>query len=290
MRLIVGVLLLACAGAVAFRDVIASLGRSVLAVLMPQGGPADRPEPHRLDPALAAAAAMMIAPPYGTPLALQIDPRRLRSIMERGESQYRSAAVESEQLDGARLIQIAAALGFGPARRLAVQDYPRSRLMRSAVSAPDFVRYGLDDFVTDAAKEPEQALANIAGYFVRRNELQTFSTHLIEAIRDDARLHAEKRLGPLLASLMKIDGACAPLARAIAAGRTGDGAGCPPDLMRSVLAHVRKFGAVEYDANARRRALWALDHLGLTAQSGEPPRTPAVRVVPGSTPVWSSPN
>jgi hypothetical protein len=162
--------------------------------------------------------------------------------------------------------------------------------MRSAVSAPDLVRYGLDGFATDA-NEPEQALRNLAAYFVGRNELQTFSTHLIEAVRDDARLHAEKRLAPLLTSLTTIDGACATLARTIAAGRAGDGTGCPPDLMRSVLAHVRKFGAVEYDADARRRALWALERIGLTAQSGEPPRsTPAVRVVPGSAPVVSSPN
>jgi hypothetical protein len=81
----------------------------------------------------------MIAPPYGTPLSLQADPRRPRNIMERGERRYQSSAVDSEQLEGIRLIQVAAALGYGPARRVILRDYPQSRLMRSAVPTPELV-------------------------------------------------------------------------------------------------------------------------------------------------------
>jgi hypothetical protein len=45
-----------------------------------------------------------------------------------------------QQIEGIRLVQLSAVLGYGPGRDLLAREYSRSRLVRSAVSAPDAIR------------------------------------------------------------------------------------------------------------------------------------------------------
>jgi hypothetical protein len=257
----------------------------------------------RADPALAESAAQMVPPPFGTPLALQADPRRLRELMAAGEAAFAASADQDRQIGGAKRIQIAAALGFGPARRMIVQDYARARLLRAAVPAPDAVRYSLDGFtivapppatrrpakgvqrVQDVPVAPEavQEFVTLAKYFASRQEHAAYATHLVEAIRDDARLQIDRRLAPLFDALAAVEGACAAVARNVAGARETPAADCGPALRQRVIARARSARAVGREFESRRQALWLLEQLDGPAQppaEAESPR-PSVRVLPG---------
>lgn len=237
-----------------------------------------------VDPELLKAAALMVAPPYGTALALQVDPRRLRAIMEKGEAVYRSAAGENVQIESAQLIQVAAVLGYGPARRLIVRDYARSRVIRMTSPEPNTVRFALDAFTgaVQASGEVEQGFVALATYFVARRELGAFAVHIVETIRDDSRLQVDRRLGPLFASLAQIEGACVAIARIVSAVRTPTAAECSSELQKRVRARVRAAGPVGREDDSRRYALWRmqmLDNISDPEQLGS--AKPVVRVLPG---------
>jgi hypothetical protein len=238
------------------------------------------PEASRLDSELPKASADMVVP-YGTPLALQVDPRRLRALMDQGEAAYRSGAGEVAQAEGARLIQISAALGYGPARRLTVRDYPRVRLMRMVTPSPDVVRYALDAFTggVAASAELERAFGALVIYFADRKELAALATHLIEAIRDDTRLQFDGRLALLFDALSQVDGACPAIARAVAAARSV--AECRPELMQQVITRARAAGVHGREIDSRRNAMWLMEQLNNDTDPGLGSSKPAVRVLPG---------
>jgi hypothetical protein len=250
----------------------------------------------------------MVAPPFGTPLDMQADPRRLRALMEAGEAAYTNATDDAKQVEGARRIQIAATLGYAPARRLIVRDYVRARPLRSAVPAPDAVRYSLDAFTAVAIAPPRKlapgvqrpppgarreeyqlpapeliaAFVALARYFAGRQEQAAYATHLVEAIRDDARLQIDRRIAPLFDALANVEGACAAVARNVAGQREAPVSGCGPEMRQRVIARARSARAVGREFESRRQALWLLDQIeGDASPTGPEPPRPAVRVLPG---------
>ena len=84
-------------------------------------------------------------------------------------SQDFEAAAEQAQLAGAQFIQIAASLGFVPARRFIVSRYGGSRTLRAIVPAADAIRYALDDFILSETegRDIDRNFADLAAYFIR---------------------------------------------------------------------------------------------------------------------------
>jgi len=221
----------------------------------------------RLAPAsdreLAEAAAQMVAPPQGTPNALLgTDPRRLRALMHRGFAIYQRAPTQIQQVEGIRLIQIAAVLGHGPSRDLLAREYSRSRLVRSVVPAADAIRYALDVFTGDpaAAKNTTYAFRMLVVYYSEEKALNLLATNVVEAIGDDSRLQVVKRLDPLFESLVPIMGACASVARIVNVQRN-PGQDCPTPLRHAVVTYARTAPPVGRDPSSRRHALAQVEQL-----------------------------
>jgi hypothetical protein len=215
------------------------------------------------DPELAEAAAQMVAPPQGTPNALLgTDPRRLRALMHRGFAVYQRAPTQIQQVEGIRLIQIAAVLGHGPSRDLLAREYSRSRLVRSVVPAADAIRYALDVFTGDlaAAKNTTYAFRMLVVYYSEEKALNLLATNIVEAIGDDSRLQVVKRLDPLFDSLVPIAGACASVARVVNVQRN-PGQDCPSPLRHAVVNYARVAPPVGRDPSSRRHALAQVEQL-----------------------------
>ena len=97
-----------------------------------------------VDPDPVASFRELIALPPGTTReAPRIDPRRIRTIVDRGVVEYASAKTDGDRARGARLIQTAALVGYPPARDLLARNYPQSEAVRSVVPAKDVIRYAL---------------------------------------------------------------------------------------------------------------------------------------------------
>ena len=97
-----------------------------------------------VDPDPVASFRQLIALPPGTAReAPRIDPRRIRTIVDRGVVEYASAKTDGDRARGARLIQTAALVGYPPARDLLARNYPQSEAVRSVVPAKDVIRYAL---------------------------------------------------------------------------------------------------------------------------------------------------
>ena len=97
-----------------------------------------------VDPDPVASFRQLIALPPGTTReAPRIDPRRIRTIVDRGVVEYASAKTDGDRARGARLIQTAALVGYPPARDLLARNYPQSEAVRSVVPAKDVIRYAL---------------------------------------------------------------------------------------------------------------------------------------------------
>jgi hypothetical protein len=225
--------------------------------------PAPTP-PAAVDPDLAEAAAKMVAPPLGTPLALlATDPRRLRALMQDGLAAYQGAATEAKKIEGIHRMQIAAVLGYGPARDLLAREYSRSRVVRSAVAAPDAIRYSLDVFTGDpvAAKNTSYAFRTLVLYYADQKALGLLATNIVEAIIDDRRLQLAKRLDPMFDSLVPVPGACAAAGRAINFARSV-GPDCPPPLRAALVTYARTATPIGRDPSSRRQALAQVERLG----------------------------
>ena len=216
------------------------------------------------DVALAAAAKMMIPPPPGTEAKLQdVDPRRLRGNFQRGIA---ALAVEGNfddqtMSEAARLVSVAAILGYEPARAAITRDYPRSSFVRSAVSSLEAVRYSLDPlFLTGPQNGGNLAfVALLASYFSGRHELEAYTADLLAALRDDRRLQTKEKLATLFVQLSRVRGACTALARAVVKARIVTSAECSSELQLQIENFIRTSEPLGREAESRREALRLLD-------------------------------
>ncbi len=237
------------------------------------------------DPARVVVTSDVIAPPPGTDAALAIDAQKLRQLMDRGSAGL-SAKADVERVKGMRLVGIAAALGSASARRLVVQDFPHSAVVRAVVPPADVIREALDPFTGDSAAASDPAsFAALATYFGSRKALPTLAAYLVDAIRDDRRLQSRERLSPAFDALAGVSGACVAMARIIAVPHSDGPPECPAEFRDRVLAYVRQAGAIGRDAAARRIALTLMQRLdtptGAPRVAGgaetQAPRAPASR-------------
>ena len=220
------------------------------------------PKLTAVDPDVAAARKMMIAVPPGTDPQLQsADPRRLRASFQRG-----MAALEQKDDDiastGARLVNIAAILGYEPARKVIARDYPRSKVIRSAVSSSEAVRYSLDPLLfQEPPSESNQAfLVLLASYFSGRYELEAYANDLLAAVVEDRRLQSENALKTLRAQLARVPGACTAIAHAVVGARMVTGTECSSQLQKQIEFFIGMTTPAGHEAELRRQALQLLDN------------------------------
>ncbi len=166
------------------------------------------------DPIAGFRQLMTLPPEPPRPLP-HIDPRILRKILDRGVVTYASSATDADRAKGASLIQIAALVGFPPARDLLARNYPQSAAVRSVVPANDAVRYALDFFKdpANATDDFKRVLFALARHFSLEGELDLFATHLLNSLRGDSRPQLSHRIDILLELLGQVRGACMALAR-----------------------------------------------------------------------------
>jgi hypothetical protein len=89
-----------------------------------------------VDPDPMASLRQFIAlPPGNTHEPPRIDPRTIRSIVDRGVVEYASGKTDGDRARGAGLIQTAALIGYPRARDLLARNYPQSEAVRSVVPA-----------------------------------------------------------------------------------------------------------------------------------------------------------
>jgi hypothetical protein len=211
---------------------------------------------------LTVAEKLMVPAPPQTDRALQgIDPRRLRASFQRGMAAMRSNDSDATTKEGAELVSMAATLGYEPARVTIVQEYPRSTIIRSAVSSAEVVRYSLDPlFVPGPQSEGNRIfLVLLASYFSGRHELPAYATDLLATLSDDQRLQTEESLKSLLGLLARVPGACTGLAHTIVKSRTVTGPECSPGLQLQLENFIRLSAPLGLEARSRRQALQLLE-------------------------------
>ncbi len=211
---------------------------------------------------LVMAAKLMIPAPPDTDSKLkEVDPRTLRAIFQRGRTAMQSNFDDATSVDDIRLINIAAILGYEPARSLITIEYPRSSLFRSTVTSDEAVRYSLDPLFMAGEQSGGSGgfLVLLASYFSGRQALAGYAADLLAALRDDGRLQSEDRVQTLLELLARVRGACTAVAFAVVKARTVTGPECSPGLKLQIENYLRANKALGLEAESRRQALRLLE-------------------------------
>ena len=182
-----------------------------------------------VDPDPVASFRQLIALPSDTAHeAPHIDPRRMRTIVDRGVVGYASAKTDGERAKSAGLIQTAALVGFSPARDLLVRNYPQSEAVRSVVPANDVIRYALGP-VMDVAATGEDFEGNI------RRARAAFPSRTAGFVRrPDPQFNARRLASPARLSDRHLAGLVGARARSVSGARppgTGRGRDCRPGML-----------------------------------------------------------
>jgi hypothetical protein len=216
-----------------------------------------------VDPDPVASFRQLIALPPGTAReAPRIDPRRIRTMVDRGVVEYASAKTDGDRARGARLIQTAALVGYPPARDLLARNYPQSEAVRSVVPAKDVIRYALVPVMAAASEDSKQIFLALGQHFAVQGQLDVFATEILDLLRGDSRPQLIHRVDTLVDLLARVPGACGALARLVA------GAGKAADQECSFSENLRKFiettrsSAAEQEEDSKRRGLLMLNQVG----------------------------
>lgn len=216
------------------------------------------------DPDPVASFRQLIKPPPGASKpAAHVDPRMLRRIMDRGVVTFASSGQDADRAKGARLIQVAALVGFQPARSVLARNYPSSEAIRAAVSAEDAIRYALDFVKNPAAAddEPGRVLSALAEHFALRGDLELFVMQLLASLRGDLQPQLSHRVDLLLESLASVRGACTSLARLVLTGDNHDEPECSASLATGLRRYIEATSPSDEEEAARRRGLLLLSEL-----------------------------
>jgi hypothetical protein len=187
-----------------------------------------------------------------------VDPRRLRRIMDVGVTRYAAATDDDGKSKAVSLVQLAALLGYPPARELVVRNYPRSPAVRSTVPVQDVARFAVDLVAQESTFSANTELVTALGsYFSRRGEVLMFARHIVDAIAGDDRLQAADSLARLFSVFARVPGICIGIKRAISVDLSID-QDCSNSLIEELRDYVRLKAEVRVDAEARARAMRSL--------------------------------
>ena len=215
-----------------------------------------------VDPDPVASFRQLIALPPGTAReAPRIDPRRIRTMVDRGVVEYASAKTDGDRARGARLIQTAALVGYPPARDLLARNYPQSEAVRSVVPAKDVIRYALVPVMAAASEDSKQIFLALGQHFAVQGQLDVFATEILELVRGDSRPQLIHRVDTLVDLLARVPGACGALARLVpGAGKAADQECLFSEDLRKFIETTRPSAAEEEES--KRRGLLMLNQLG----------------------------
>jgi len=193
-----------------------------------------------VDPDPVASFRQLIAlPPDTARGAPNIDPRKLRTMLDRGVVTFASATNDGDRVRGASLIQTAALVGFPPARELLVRNFPQSEAVRSVVPANDVIRYALAPLMDGAPGEDSKRIfLALAQHFAFHGQLDLFATQLLNSLRGDSRPQLNHRLDTLLDLLAHVPGSCAALGRLIAGAVDAADQECSASFSEQLRWHI----------------------------------------------------
>jgi hypothetical protein len=206
---------------------------------------------------------LLAVPPDTAREALHIDPRRMRTMVDRGVVEYASAKTDGDRAKGAGLIQTAALLGYPPARGLLARNYPQSEAVRSVVPAKDVIRYALDPVMDAAAtgEESKQIFLALGQHFALQGQVDLFATQILTSLRGDSRPQLGYRIDTLLDLLARVPGACGALARLI----PGEGSAADQEcsFSQNLRKHIETTASAreEEEEESKRRGLLMLNQL-----------------------------
>jgi hypothetical protein len=211
-----------------------------------------------VDPDPDASFRRLITPPPQPAQPLpHVDPRKLRTILDRGVVTYAAAANDADRTKGASLIQMVALLGYPQARELLARNYPSSAAVRSVVPADDAIRYALGFLMEPASAEEEakQLLLVLARHFSLKGELDLFATQLINFLRADRHSKLEQRIDTLFELLPRVRGSCVALASVVTAKGDPLDRECSSALAERLRRHVEVAAPIGQEEESRRRGL-----------------------------------
>jgi hypothetical protein len=194
----------------------------------------------------------MVEPPPGTAVVLlRADPLRLEELNERGIALYNTAKTEEERIEGARLVHVAAVLGYGPARGVLARSFPRSHAVRSVTTRDDAVRFALDAFAMLSAfsNDPRQVVRNLAAFYIEQAQAGLFARSLLDALRDDARLQQPERLDALFETLAEVRLGCNALSTLVDLRDPPEPACKAEVLRRATRRYLETAGPIGRDAS-----------------------------------------
>jgi hypothetical protein len=211
--------------------------------------------PASLEPNPPEAPSQETAAPSTTTkdLTVRIDPRKLMNLMNAGVAKYASEPDDAHKAKGARLIQIAALVGYETARNLIVTNYPRAAAIRSEVPASDVILYAVDLLMRQA--DAGTQFVALANYFMDRGEAPRFAKLVTDVARDSAPLREPENLDRLFKSLSRIPGACSSLKRVISGDPAIDENECSEALQASLFGYLNENGPTGLERDARVRGV-----------------------------------
>jgi hypothetical protein len=186
-------------------------------------------------------------------LTVRIDPRKLMNLMNAGVERYVSEPDEANKAKGARLIQIAALVGYETARNLIVTNYPRAASIRTAVPASDVVLYAVDLLMRQA--DANMQFVALANYFSGRGEAPRFAEIVVDVARDSVPLREPEKFDRLFKSLSRVPGACSSLKRVILRDPAIDESECSEALQASFFGYVKQNEPTGLERDARARGV-----------------------------------
>ena len=199
-------------------------------------------------------------PPDTAREAPHIDPRRMRTMVDRGVVEYAFAKTDGDRARGASLIQTAALVGYRPARDLLARNYPQSEAVRSVVPAKDVIRYALGPVMDAAAtgEDSKQIFLALGQHFAVQGQVDLFATQTLISLRGDSRPQLGYRIDNLLDLLARVPGACSALARLIPG--EGEAADWECSFSQNLRKHVETTAPAREEEESKRRGLLMLNH------------------------------
>jgi hypothetical protein len=200
---------------------------------------------------LPEETAVSATPPKD--LGIQIDPRKLMNLMNAGVAKYTSEPDPANKAKGARLIQIAALVGYETARNLIVTNYPRAASIRTAVPASDVILYAVDLLVRQA--DASMQFVALANYFSDRGEVPRFAKIVVDVARDSTALREPENFDRLFKSLSRVPGACTSLKRVMSRDPAIDENECSGMLQASLFGYIKENAPTGLERDARIRGV-----------------------------------
>src|ERR1700730_15388549 len=173
--------------------------------------------------------------------------------MNAGVAKYTSEPDEANRAKGARLIQIAALVGYETARNLIVTSYPRAASIRTAVPASDVILYAVDLLMRKA--DASMQFVALANYFSGRGEAPRFAKIVVDVARDSVPLREPEKFDRLFKSLRRVPGACSSLKRVILGDPAIDENECSETLQAGFFSYVKQNGPTGLERDARARGV-----------------------------------